>query len=103
MSLVLLCLYGFIAMVIQDFLSTAQTAATTKGRAVLTGLLDVIGWLVTISTTDIAVSTLSGHDLAAKAAVIATISAANFLGSAGGVMASRRFIKTVKRPVKQPD
>jgi hypothetical protein len=93
MHLLLICVMGFIAMVVQDVIGTAQTQAAARNRATLTGLLDVFGWLVTISTTTIGVNALDSRDLVAKAVIISVISAANFIGSAGGVKIGARFIK----------
>ena len=82
-----------LAMVLQDVLAVGLVQAEARNRAVLAGILDTIGWLATITTLSISVTTLQGHSFTDKVIVIVFVSVANFLGSYLGVKIGKRYIK----------
>ena len=88
-----LALLAGLIMVVQDILNIAQTQANNRGKAHLSGLLDMASWLVTISTTTMTVTSLQGHDMARKIAIVGAVSAANYVGSVLGVKIGDRLIK----------
>lgn len=89
----IIALYAAIAMVAQDILGTLLTQAQARDKAALSGFLDTAGWLVGIMTISWSVTALQGHDDAKKAAVLVSVSAANFIGSWLGVMIGKKLIK----------
>ncbi len=80
-------------MVATDIIGCVQTIAETRGRGWLAGSMDVIGWLVGITTLTISVTSLQGHDFARKALVVVLVSAANLFGTKLGQMIGQRFVK----------
>ncbi len=82
-----------LAMLLQDVLAVGLVQAEARNRAVLAGVLDTVGWLATITTLSISVTTLQGHSLRDKILVIALVSLANFFGSFLGVKIGKRYIK----------
>src|SRR5579883_591510 len=91
MTIVLLAAF---AMLAQDIIAVPLTQAEARNRAHLAGLLDTVGWLVAIATTSISVTTLLGHNIARKVAVIVAVSAANYIGTVIGTKLGKRFVKT---------
>lgn len=80
------------AMFIQDVLSTLLVQAEARNRAHLAASLDSLGWIAAIATTTLSVSTLQGHDLGAKIAVVLAVTVANYLGTLAGTLVGKRFI-----------
>lgn len=97
MHIVLICTLAFLAMVMQDILSVAMTQANARNKASLSGVLDMVSWGVALFTTFISLDALDGSNLVLKISVIASVSAANYIGSVLGVRVGQKFIKpTVK-------
>lgn len=88
-----IALLAALIMVVQDILNTAQTQASTRGKASLSGLPDMASWLVTISTATLSVTALQGHGTAKKIVVIGAVSSASYVGSVLGVKIGDRSIK----------
>ncbi len=82
-----------LAMFFVDIVGTIMTKATAENKVVLTGAMDTVGWLLMIATTFLSVDALNSTDWALKIAVVASVSVANFAGSAAGVLVNKRFIK----------
>lgn len=81
------------AMVVTDIVSVVQVQAENRERGWLAGWMDVVGWLVAITTTTISVSALQGHSLTEKVWVVALVSAANLGGTKLGQMIGKRWVK----------
>lgn len=73
-------------------LSTLLVQAEARNRAHLAASLDSLGWLAAICTTTLSVSTLQGHDLGTKVAVVLAVTAANYVGTLAGTLVGKRFI-----------
>ena len=96
MHIFLICLAAFFAMLVLNIVSVAEIQATNRNKAAMSGLLDVISWLVALFTTFISLDALDGNNLALKVSVIATVSAANFIGSVMGVNLGKKYIRSVR-------
>jgi hypothetical protein len=83
-----------VAMFVQDVLGTLLTQAEARNKANLSAALDSVGWFAAIATTTLSVSTLQGHDLGDKIAVLALVSLANYVGTFAGTRIGQRFIPT---------
>jgi hypothetical protein len=59
--------------------------ANARDKASLSGLLDMLSWLLALFTAFISLDALNGHNDALKIAVICSVSAANYIGSVAGV------------------
>ena len=81
-----------LAMLAQDVLATLLVQAQARNKAHLAGILDVIAWILAITTTSISVTTLSGHNLTAKILVVGFVSVANYAGSVLGVKLGERYV-----------
>lgn len=92
----MIALLAAVAMLIQDVLSVLMVQAEARNHGWLAGLFDSFGWIATITTTSISVTTLQGHNLDEKVLVVSSVTAANFLGSALGVYLGRKLIKEQK-------
>jgi hypothetical protein len=90
---VFIAVYAALAMVLQDILGTLMVQAEARNKGLLAGLMDGLAWVAAISTTSIAVTTLQGHDMAAKIMVIVLVSLANVFGTWLGVLIGKRWIK----------
>lgn len=93
MHALLIALLAAGAMFLQDLLSVPLTQAEARNRAHLAGVLDTACYLVAITSTFVAVDTLQGHSLVAKALVIILVSAANYSGTLLGTKLGKRFVK----------
>lgn len=98
----IVALWAALAMLAQDMLAVPLVQAEARNRAVLAGLLDTVGWLVTLTTTFISVDTLQGHSTPTKAVVIGAVSCANFVGTYTGTRLGKRWIKDDIPPYAQP-
>jgi hypothetical protein len=79
-------------MAVSDILATVCVMAESRGRGWLAGVLDSAGWLVSITTTAIAVTALQGHSLTEKVLVVVLVTAANLLGTKLGQIIGSRFV-----------
>ena len=95
LHVLVICVIAFVAMVASNILSTALTQASARNRANLSGILDTLCWGVSLTTTFISLDALNGNNLALKAAVILSVSAANYIGSVLGVKVGQKYIKGV--------
>lgn len=93
MNTPLIVLLAAIAMVATDVLGTIMVVSEARGRGWIAGWCDTAGWLVSITTTTISVSSLTGHDTARKVAVVLAVSAANLFGTRLGQYLGNRFVK----------
>ncbi len=82
-----------LAMLLQDILAVGLVQAEARNRAALSGILDTVGWLATITTLSISVTTLQGHSFRDKVMVIVLVSSANFVGSYIGVKIGKKYIR----------
>jgi hypothetical protein len=82
-----------LAMILADVISVLLTMAEARNRALLSGLLDTLGWgagiLVTFETLD----ALNGHHPALMIGVVAGVSVANFCGTWVGVKLGKRYVR----------
>jgi hypothetical protein len=90
---VIIALLAACSMFTQDVLAVCLVQAEARNRAGLAALLDAVMWGAAITTTSISVTTLQGHSLGHKVAVVAAVSAANLAGSWTGVMVGKRLIR----------
>lgn len=81
------------AMLVQDVLATVMVVAESRGRAHLAASMDTLGWLAQITCTASAVVTLATGTLAAKVAIVAAVSAANYAGTWAGVKLGHRLTR----------
>lgn len=91
----IVALLAALAMVCQDILGVLLVQAEARNRGLLAGVFDALGWLATITTTSISVSTLQGHNLTEQVLVITLVTAANIGGSVLGVKIGKKIIKEV--------
>lgn len=90
----IIALWGFLAMLAQDFFMTNMVIAESRGRWVLAGLLDCVGWLAQIATISVSVTTILKHGFSSvTVVVIVAITAANFLGTGLSTLLGDRLIK----------
>lgn len=82
-----------ISMIFQDLIAVTMVQAESRNKAALSGVLDMAGWGLAITTNTIAISALQGHNTGLKIAVIAVVSVANFIGSYSGVKIGEKYIK----------
>lgn len=88
-----LAILAAISMTAQDILAVIMVQAESRNRAVLAGVMDTLGWLLTITTMTISVTALQGHSLSQKVLVITLVSLANFGGSYLGVKIGKKYVK----------
>src|ERR1017187_4486446 len=81
-----------VSMLIADILSVLLVQAEARNRALMSGVLDAIGWGAGIIVTFSTISALGGHDMALKVAVIIGVTVANFAGSYIGTTLGRRIV-----------
>jgi hypothetical protein len=81
-------------MILADVLSTIMVMAEAKERGWLAGLLDMAAWYVSIATTSISVTTLSGHNTVGKIYVLVLVGLSNVVGTKTGQMCGSRLLKT---------
>lgn len=89
----LVALIAALCMVVSDVLATIMVMAEAKERGWLAGFLDMGGWYVSVTTTSISVTTLSGHDTADKVYVLLFVGLANVLGTKLGQLTGSRLLK----------
>lgn len=82
-----------VSMVFQDLFAVIQVQAESRNKAVLSGVMDSVGWLLAITTMTISVTALQGHSFKEKVAVIVLVSLANFGGSYLGVKIGKKYVK----------
>jgi hypothetical protein len=87
-------LVAAVAMVVSDVLGTCMVMAEARAMGWTAGLLDMLGWYVSIATTTISVTTLGGHDLTNKIYVLTFVGLANIFGTKLGQLTGSRFLKT---------
>lgn len=88
-----LIILAFVAMVCEDILGVIMTQAAARNRANLTGIMDTLGWFAGILTTTWTVTALQGHDSPYKVAMVLSVSAANYIGSASGVLIGKKAVR----------
>jgi len=96
--MVMTALAAAAAMLVQDVTAVLLVQAEARNRAGLSAIFDSIMWLAGILTTTISVTALQGHQLGAKATVIAAVELANVAGSYIGVAIGKRYIKERTAP-----
>jgi hypothetical protein len=80
-------------MIVQDSLAVIKYQAASRNQGAIAAFADVIIWIVSITSTTIAAFTFHGHNLMAKIAVVAFVSAANIGGNLIGVKLGRKYVK----------
>lgn len=98
----LIAVLAALAMLVQDVLATVMVIAENRNKGALAGALDSLGWLATITTTSISVTSLQGHSIAEKVWVLVLVSAANFFGTWLGVIVGQKFVN-IELVVKSED
>ena len=91
MSTALWALLAGAAMFGQDLLSTWLVQAESEYLPARAGVLDTLNWPMGIAVTYTTIRALAGHDLALTAAVVASVTAANFVGTSTAVRIGRRM------------
>lgn len=91
-------LIAAIAMVASDILGTVMVMAEAADRGWLAGGCDWLGWYVSISTTTISVTALSGHSASEKVFVLVFVGAANLIGTKLGQMTGHRLLARFPAP-----
>lgn len=86
-------IWAALAMVCTDVLSVVLVQAEAANRGWLAGICDTACWYVGIATTTISVSTLDGHNTAAKIWVLVLVGIANLLGTKLGQVTGKRLLK----------
>lgn len=88
----MIALWAALAMIAQDILLTLMVVAENRGRWVLAGLLDCVGWLAQISTIGISVDSIVKHGLTQQTfVIIIAVTIANFVGTGLGTLLGRRM------------
>lgn len=91
-----LALLAALSMVVQDVLMTLMVVCENRGRWVLAGLLDCVGWIAQISTITIAGGSIIEHGLTPESwLIIIFVTIANFVGTGLGTVIGRH-IKTTE-------
>jgi len=80
-------------MFVQDVTAVLLVQSEARNRATLAAILDSLMWLASITTTTVSVTTLQGHHLSAKVAILVAVELANVAGSFTGVRLGKRWIK----------
>jgi hypothetical protein len=88
-----IALIAALAMVATDVLGTVMVMAEAKERGWLAGIMDCLGWYVSILTTTISVTSLQGHDTTQKVWVLVLVGAANIFGTKLGVVTGRALMR----------
>ena len=89
----LIALLAAISMVATDILGTVMVMAEAAGRGWLAGIMDTLGWLVSITTLTISVTALQGHSWTEKTWVVGLVSLANLFGTKAGQMIGSHLLK----------
>ncbi len=82
-----------VSMLVADVLSVLLVQAEARNKAVLSGVLDTIGWGAGVVVTLSTINALNGHNEALMVGVVAAVTVANFAGSWGGVRLGKRFVR----------
>lgn len=83
-------------MLVTDVLGTVMVQAEAANRGWLAGIMDTLGWYVSIATTTISVTSLSGNDTAQKVWVLILVGAANLLGTKLGQVTGKWLLSRNK-------
>lgn len=89
----LVAIVAALAMLLDDIFYACVTLFEASGKSWLAGLCDMLGYYAGITTTTVAVTTLSGHSLLAKAWVLLFVGAANVLGTALGAETGKFLLR----------
>lgn len=89
----LIALGAAACMVASDVLATIMVMAEAKEMGWLAGFMDMAGWYVSIATTSISVSTLSGHNTMDKVYVLVFVGLSNVFGTKLGQMTGSKLLK----------
>ena len=81
-------------MLVTDVVATVMVMAEAKEMGWTAGLLDMVGWYVSITTTSISVSTLSGHNTMDKVWVLLLVGGSNVFGTKLGQITGSHFLKS---------
>lgn len=88
----MLALWAALSMVAQDVLLTLMVVAENRGRWVLAGLLDTVGWLAQIATIGISVDSIVKNGLTKETwIIIIAVSIANFVGTGLGTLLGKHI------------
>lgn len=85
-------------MVLTDILGVCMVMMEAANRGWLAGVFDTAGWYVSIATTTISVSALSGHDTTKKIEVLILVGAANLFGTKLGQVSGHAILTRKQRP-----
>lgn len=79
---------AFVAMCAQDIMGTVMVIFESQYNAVMAGLFDVGGWIAGLICAALAIESIitEGWRTRKSLTIIGAVSAANFLGTIGGVM-----------------
>lgn len=95
MSILQACVLAFVAMCVQDLLSTAMVVTESHGSAYLAGFLDVGEYLTVIVCSSLAIGAVLKEGWRSKRslAIIGSVSAANFVGTVAGTSIAFGLLK----------
>jgi len=85
-------------MALTDVLGTILVMAEAANRGWLAGWADTAGWYVSIVTTTISVTALSGHNTTTKIEVLVLVGAANLFGTKLGTVTGHWILTRKQKP-----
>jgi len=80
-------LLAFVTMCVQDILATCMVIFESRLDAPIAGMFDVASWIATLICSALAIESIitSGWKSKRSLTIIVAVSAANFIGTYGGV------------------
>lgn len=87
-----IAVWAALAMVVSDVIAVIMVQAEAANRGWLAGIMDMLGWYVSIATTTISVTTLSGHNTANKIWVLVLVGGANVIGTKMGQVLGQKLL-----------
>lgn len=85
-------------MLFSDIIATIMVQAEARNKSHLAGILDAVGWLVSMVVTFETVTALQGHNMGLKIGVIIFVTAANYIGTLIGTKLGQRWVKADDSP-----
>lgn len=84
-------LFAFLAMCVQDILSTCMVVFESKLNAPVAGMFDVLGWVAGLICSALAIEEIikSGWRDRKTITIIMAVSLANFIGTVAGVVIAK--------------
>ena len=86
-------LYAAVAMIGQDLVLTFMVQAQNRGRWVIAGLMDSIGFILQVVTYGVSIDAIVKHGLNAETVrILVALTAANFIGTGLGTKLGDKWI-----------